>query len=728
MTQGWVALWLAMAVFASGCNSTMRGQKLTREGARQDGGKNLRGIPFQMPRPRFTISENTSANSSSATAYTVNLDYEPDPLQRYSINIDPAILTKIGFQLTYGEFGQIVSTTSSTTEELTPTITAVGQFLVSALESGAKIAAAFDSSVVSEQDPYQQVKWSVETCVEITTIWPTGQNANSPGTATNAEIAVGNALVTRLAKIKTCAAFLNNFHYRTEVERRWLRAARYRLEEAVTTRMGTRVNAAAQAYDRPLGTGETAMLALAANVQTRTGARAQGALWSRVREHAERLLTKKEDVILFATKLDMLADALKAPAYVAAKSNAGVSVGLVAKVDAAADAKSVLRVWDDHVRTKTPSGTSDALVTAMRDAILSFSGGVSREPAVELIGASARFSTALLAENPTRNPVDSGMGAFVRSIKTAKDLKEKASVWAALFEGHESRLLVDAKSMDLFRTYLDLLDDPANAPAFEKSRQAAKAAGGADHRLVAPLTAAKTKAAVVKLWDEVAAKLNMPDAETTLLAALVRAFANHAKTVEAANMIEAILTMPWKTWDYRHVLYLESEINEKTKAALMKPTPALVTKISELRKQRADALEISNEYARALELRKFIKKPRYKSETVGINTKKTEPAMDAYGLARAELDSLETKMLSARVSLKPAAPVQKKASTGGTAPKPKRLPAVFPWLNPEPGRSVDSKWIEEQLAARALGSPHFVIVLEKKTLPVNNQDAEKDAK
>lgn len=576
MNRVWTGMFIGLVLLAAGCTSSLTGTKLEPNDTAGKG--KLEGIPYQLPRPRFTISKVEADSSGSANGYRIELEYEPDPDQRYMITMDPAWLTDIEFELNFGELGQITSTTSDTTEQLTPAVTAVGEFFVSALSSVAKIAGAADTKQVSDKPPFEQVKMALTDRVKREKkIW--NEKNKKLESANPAEIRVGEALSEWIETFKTPEAFLGGFHCRSQTERRWLVAAKK---------------------------------------------------W--------------------------LAD-------------------------------------DD--------------------------GSVAKEPVAEVTAGLNKYDEQRGKDKQT-NEKDPGenfqadsLRSFAKKLNSARALKEHAALWKGVGEQNPDRLLVTQRELDLYINYLAYLDDSITMQAFDAVRNTYK-----DRKFGEELWDLEEKKDVLEHWDKQVKDKKVKDkklydAQKILIDAITRAFAMREKTAEAIAMLDTVIDMPWKTWSYRHVLYLEKQINTLVQKSLLDSTVDLSDDVAELRKQRASALGVLNEFERALSLRSFLSEPRVRQETNEAGETLTAPAMGEYAVARSELDALEKKIMDARLALVPENKAGAVKEDGADDKDSGALPGVYPWITCSAGEKVTSAWIKKKLADENLGSPDFVIVLEK---------------
>ena len=121
-----------------GCGTTLTGNK--RPGSSSEGIEKIPGIPITLTKPIFTITE--APLKTGGAEYEVSINWVADNDQRYTINIDPALLTETDFGLTIGSHGHLTTTNSASREQITPTIKTIGQFVATAVGVATKLGAA----------------------------------------------------------------------------------------------------------------------------------------------------------------------------------------------------------------------------------------------------------------------------------------------------------------------------------------------------------------------------------------------------------------------------------------------------------------------------------------------------------------------------------------------------------------------------------------------------------
>lgn len=134
-----------LALSISGCISGMKGEMLNSDGKSinppENGSTKLQGVPFHLLKPTYSVtpSEVTTGKPADGYTYAVTVDYDhPDPKHRYTMNIDPAILSEVAFSPTYNKKGGLSTTVlnidSRVDEAIAQIATLTGQ--IAALASG----------------------------------------------------------------------------------------------------------------------------------------------------------------------------------------------------------------------------------------------------------------------------------------------------------------------------------------------------------------------------------------------------------------------------------------------------------------------------------------------------------------------------------------------------------------------------------------------------------------
>lgn len=99
------------------------------------------GIPFQLTRPVFRLTEKLATPQTGMTTYVLSLGYEADPHQRYSLLIDTGRFSESDLTVKLGSIGNLTQMNSSARDQLVPTLVAIGEFAASAVTLAATASA-----------------------------------------------------------------------------------------------------------------------------------------------------------------------------------------------------------------------------------------------------------------------------------------------------------------------------------------------------------------------------------------------------------------------------------------------------------------------------------------------------------------------------------------------------------------------------------------------------------
>jgi hypothetical protein len=182
-----------------------------------------KAIPFPLMRPRYTLALVPPADDTSVARYTINVTYEPDPTQWYSLKLNPAFLSDPGFKLFFNTNGSLKTVNATTTEQITPTIKAVGSFAASII--GAAATGAFKTA-----DPRDSIVLDIQNAGGPCTatwdytipagLYPSANDAAHPNRTLDAKSTVGEALTARMRGYgdKGEDTFETKIHYATPGE------------------------------------------------------------------------------------------------------------------------------------------------------------------------------------------------------------------------------------------------------------------------------------------------------------------------------------------------------------------------------------------------------------------------------------------------------------------------------------------------------------------------------
>jgi len=94
---------LTCTALLSAC-SHYQGNKLDKSGTYSD---KVRGLPFQMTKPVFSVNITPNAADPTKADYTLSYDHVADANHRYTIALDPAFLTDGNFEFNFGQHGNL---------------------------------------------------------------------------------------------------------------------------------------------------------------------------------------------------------------------------------------------------------------------------------------------------------------------------------------------------------------------------------------------------------------------------------------------------------------------------------------------------------------------------------------------------------------------------------------------------------------------------------------------
>src|SRR5262245_23482990 len=95
---------LVLVVLLSGCTTTYKGTRIMPDGTFQN--ESRAGIPFTLPRPEFKLERD---GMDTPARYKVSVTYVPDPNQRYTIRLSPALFSTVQFGADLGEDGELTT-------------------------------------------------------------------------------------------------------------------------------------------------------------------------------------------------------------------------------------------------------------------------------------------------------------------------------------------------------------------------------------------------------------------------------------------------------------------------------------------------------------------------------------------------------------------------------------------------------------------------------------------
>jgi hypothetical protein len=186
------------------------------------------GIPFALTRPEYTLARTPPAEGQKLPTYTLGVTYEPDPSHKYTLKINPGIFADPNFTVKLAAGGTLQATTVTFTEQITPTITTLGQFTASIIGALA-VAAVLDKTSLRQEinSGITSAKCNSESDVPALCVDNIGPSCPLPEE-------VGSAIKKRIDAFKSDDEFVELFHYVTEKEHLCLEAAAKELKQKLS--------------------------------------------------------------------------------------------------------------------------------------------------------------------------------------------------------------------------------------------------------------------------------------------------------------------------------------------------------------------------------------------------------------------------------------------------------------------------------------------------------------
>lgn len=207
-------LFLVLLCTSLGGCATYRGEKLGSLPPPGDPDTSVQahGVPFVLTRPVYMLSRTVPADGPPV--YTIEVKNEPDPKQYYSVRLKTAPFTDPDFLIKFADNGSIASTTSTTTETLTPAITALGSFVGNIIAT--KALGVFDKEGLTTQITDAIRDHPIPACKAAPDLPDLKEEILLTGTPVKN---MGDQLAAYFVTFKTDKEFTAQFHYRTEGER-----------------------------------------------------------------------------------------------------------------------------------------------------------------------------------------------------------------------------------------------------------------------------------------------------------------------------------------------------------------------------------------------------------------------------------------------------------------------------------------------------------------------------
>jgi len=135
-TRNPVGACMLVVALLAGCTTVYEGSRMSPEGVLENEAK--AGIPFTLPKPEFKVERD---GADTPQRYKVAVTYVPDPTQRYTLRLSPALLANVEFGLDLGEQGEVSKVSGKTTEQVTPAIKSLFSFVGGVLGAATSVAA-----------------------------------------------------------------------------------------------------------------------------------------------------------------------------------------------------------------------------------------------------------------------------------------------------------------------------------------------------------------------------------------------------------------------------------------------------------------------------------------------------------------------------------------------------------------------------------------------------------
>lgn len=218
---------LAAAIVAAGLSgcSSLYGEKL---GAYTDPHTNkpvavtANGLPYTLVKPQFQLSTAPAVTAGSQNTVTVTLAMIPDTSQRYAVALDPGFLTNPDFKISFTSYGAVKTASATITDEITPTIKAIGSFVVSLATLG--VVHPADKSPTAQRDALTsdiEANRGNGACAKPWSFYlaqgaATRQDLNRQWSV---RLSTADAMALRLSAYKTDDDLKASFHYLTPEEK-----------------------------------------------------------------------------------------------------------------------------------------------------------------------------------------------------------------------------------------------------------------------------------------------------------------------------------------------------------------------------------------------------------------------------------------------------------------------------------------------------------------------------
>lgn len=154
MKTSFLRLSVVAAVAGLAACTNYGGHKLGPDGVLPPG---VTGIPYTMTKPEYTVDVAADSEDPSKAVYTLSKTDVPDPNQRYTIALDPALFADSKFTVRLGDNGNLTEANSVVTSRVVTTIKTVGVVALNHAKG------AYDKSAEAEKSALERYRIFLQT-------------------------------------------------------------------------------------------------------------------------------------------------------------------------------------------------------------------------------------------------------------------------------------------------------------------------------------------------------------------------------------------------------------------------------------------------------------------------------------------------------------------------------------------------------------------------------------
>eukprot|EP01037_Dinobryon_pediforme_P019491 gene19491-19918_t len=176
------------------------------------------GVPYALVKPQFRLTTAPAATADGKQTVSVTVVSIADSDQRYAVRLQSGPLANPDFKISFTTLGTVKTTTSSVTEQITPTVKAIGAFVVDLAKAGV-VHAAKAPEPTDTRDKLIGLVQNVVGEQACNRAWDYPMDFPEvplellfPGSAPKS---IGEALVARLKAYPTDDDLTKTFHYLT---------------------------------------------------------------------------------------------------------------------------------------------------------------------------------------------------------------------------------------------------------------------------------------------------------------------------------------------------------------------------------------------------------------------------------------------------------------------------------------------------------------------------------